>query len=293
MLYEFTIKLSYEEIERIVNRLNGIGISQFYYDAPIKTVKIQNGYAYEEEKEGLVELKIYEQIHNSKVDLEKFIHRLVSELSIMRENISLRKMDEINWNTSFTDVDLGNGWVISYPPFTNKYEDKSVLKFDPQGAFGTGIHGTTQDCLRFILSRDFRNKHILDIGTGSGILSIATAMKNAKTVTAIDIERVEDQFYYNFHLNDVKTTAKVWQHDMINGSFRLQDEYDFIMINIGVDETLQIIDRHELFGKSSEFLISGVVDWYEDELQRKFKSGGFSLGERLQTDEWVTLYFKK
>ncbi|PAF12738.1 hypothetical protein CHH61_24965, partial [Shouchella clausii] len=71
---------------------------------------------------------------------EAYYSLLETTLSISREDISYSSHEEAGWEQSyeFEDVDLGNGWVISYPNSQEQYHDKNVLKFDPLAAFGTG-----------------------------------------------------------------------------------------------------------------------------------------------------------
>lgn len=294
MLHEFVVSVPFCEIAQIEEQLYVDGIYNFYYELPINTVKFSNGYTYEKQEDAQVELKIYAEVKNRDDDIkEKYFSWIEKNLKVKREMIEYQIINETNSTPAFEDFDLGNGWIISYPEFNDDYKNQQVIKFDPQGAFGTGLHGTTQDCLRMLLKRDFHHKTILDIGTGSGILTVAAAMKRAREVIAIDIEPVEREIRHQLKLNDITTPVQVIQTDVIHSNDQINGEYDLIIINIGVDESLQIIEKHHLFNKSKAFLISGVVEWYEDHLLQKFLEERFSVVERMQTDEWVTLYFEK
>jgi ribosomal protein L11 methyltransferase len=196
------------------------------------------------------------------------------------------------WSQAFEDIELKNGWVIRYSGSNEEYKPETTLHLDPQGAFGTGVHGTTQDCLEVILECDFRGKRVLDLGTGSGILSIAALLKGAQEVIAVDLEPVEREILHHAHLNGVKQ-IQIVQADLIDGSYRIQDWFDWIFINIGGDEAKMIINRHELLEKSNHFLVSGLVEWHTEHVTSMFKNAGFSLRKRLQSDEWVTMYFNK
>lgn len=293
MLHQFTINVPYKEIDSIVEILYREDIVNFYYEAPIETVVFQNGYTYEENQEAIVELHIYGEVDETK-DVQEFHYQLIeNHLKIPREQICYEFIDENKWTADFQDIDLGNDWIIAYPDFQNEYHGKHILKFDPQAAFGTGLHGTTQDCLRIILEQNYSDKTVLDLGTGSGILTIGAALKNAKEVTAIDIEPVEREIIFNATLNKVISSINIIEEDILSGDFIIEGKFDWIFINIGADEALGIIKKHQLFDKSKNFIISGVVDWHEKEITQSFASQGFMIKNRLQTDEWVTFYFEK
>lgn len=286
-MYEFSIILPYTEVEEAVQRLYEAGIYNLYYEAPIEVKVTQNGYGFETDAERQVDLKVY-----GDEDPEQYLSMLTALLSIRREEIVYRMVETQEWSQAFEDIELKNGWVIRYAGSNKEYKQETTLHLDPQGAFGTGVHGTTQDCLEVILERDFTGKRVLDLGTGSGILSIAALLKGAQEVIAVDLEPVEREILHHAHLNGVKQ-IQIVQADLIDGSYRIQDWFDWIFINIGGDEAKIIIDRHELLEKSNHFLVSGLVEWHTEHVTSLFKNAGFSLQKRLQSDEWVTMYFNK
>lgn len=286
-MYEFSITLPYTQVEEAAQRLNEAGIYNLYYEAPIEVTVTQNGYGFETDTERQVDLKVY-----ADEDPEQYLSILPALLPIGQEEIAYRMMETQEWDQTFEDIELKNGWIIRYAGSDKEYKQETTMHLDPQGAFGTGIHGTTQDCLEVILERDFTEKKVLDLGTGSGILSIAALLKGAKDVTAVDLEPVEREILYQAHLNSVKPIGIV-QADLIDGSYRIQDWFDWIFINIGGDEAKTIIDRHKLLEKSNHFLVSGLVEWHTEHVTSLFENAGFSLQKRLQSDEWVTMYFSK
>lgn len=286
-MYEFSIALPYTQVEETAQRLYEVGIYNLYYEAPIEVTVTQNGYGFETNKERQVDLKVY-----ADEDPEQYLSMLPALLSIRREEIVYRMVEINKWGQTFEDIELKNGWVIRYAGSDKEYKQETTLHLDPQGAFGTGIHGTTQDCLEVILERDFKEKKVLDLGTGSGILSIAALLRGAKDVMAVDLEPVEREILHHAHLNGVKP-IQIVQADLIDGSYRIQDWFDWIFINIGGDEAKTIIDRHGLLEKSNHLLVSGLVEWHTEHVTSLFENAGFSLQKRLQSDEWVTMYFSK
>ncbi|KKI89930.1 hypothetical protein WQ54_22580 [Bacillus sp. SA1-12] len=295
MLHEFTLQVPFKRIDEYTETLNAAGIYNLYYESPIEIIKVQNGYGYEEKENENVELKIYAS--DVEVDHlpEAYFALLEETLSIPREDISYISREETDWEETyeFEDIDLGNGWVIMYPNSHAKYDDLHVLKFDPLAAFGTGLHETTQGCLRMILDRDLTGKSVLDLGTGSGMLTIAASLKGAEKVVAVDYEEVARELYHNAELNHLTNTIEVVQADLITGDYTIDNQYDLILINIGANETMSILERHDLLKNSNDFIISGLVEWHIDQLIAVFESGGFSIKEKAQTNEWVTIHFSK
>ncbi len=293
MLHEFSITMPYKTIEDTIECLNAHGIFHLYYEAPIDIIKTQNGYGYEERLEGTVSLKIYVYPEELKEQPIRFIEKISNILDVLPASIKHLIQEENQWNQSFElqDIDLGNGWVIAYPESQAMHQDKQILHFDPVAAFGTGLHETTQNCLQLILEKDFKGKRVLDLGTGSGILTIATALKQAAHIVAIDYEEVERELLHNASLNHITTPIDVIQADLLEGEYRIADVFDLIIINIGGDETVRIVERHSLLEQSNEFIISGMVEWHVDHVIELFKAGGFQVRNRLQKNEWVTLHF--
>lgn len=294
MLHEFTINVPFQTIEAVMEKLNTAGMYHLYYEEPIEIIKVQNGYGVEQKENANVDLKIYaseDEVDNLPTS---YFEKIEETLSISKEQIQYVAHEEENWESSyeFDDVDLGNDWVITYPHSTNTYEGKHILKFDPLAAFGTGLHETTQGCLKLLVTKDVAGKKILDLGTGSGMLSVAASIKGAKKVVAIDYEPVEREVLHNAKLNGLTNELEVIQADLIDGDFTIDEHYDLILINIGADETMSILTKHDLLKNSNEFIISGLVEWHLDSLIEQFEKGGFEIVEKLQLNEWVSIYFR-
>ena len=161
-----------------------------------------------------------------------------------------------------------------------------------QGAFGTGLHETTQDILKLILNDlNLKNKTVLDIGTGSGILSIAASISGAKSVVAVDIRDVEDEVMLNASLNNL-TNIEAVVGNILEDKTLIKENFDWIFINIGGEETkmfIEYIKNH--LNENGNLLVSGLVEWSFDEVKENVESYGFKLQSKHQTNEWVTAVF--
>ena len=172
------------------------------------------------------------------------------------------------------------------------YKKQTKINFISQGAFGTGLHETTQDILKLILNDlNLKNKTVLDIGTGSGILSIAASISGAKSVVAVDIRDVEDEVMLNASLNNL-TNIEAVVGNILEDKTLIKENFDWIFINIGGEETkmfMEYIKNH--LNENGDLLVSGLVEWSFDEVKENVESYGFKLQSKHQTNEWVTAVF--
>lgn len=291
MLHEYKIKVNYHDIEFIQAELLLVGIYNFYYEEPFEVEVNENGYGVKTVVENpIVDFFIYGDPNEVSNLPESYFRQITDAIQITKDDITYNLVKE-QWDTAFPTVELREGWKIVYPPFSGLTGEKNIL-FDPQGAFGTGIHGTTQHCLNTIVQRNFHSEKVLDLGTGSGILAIAAALKGAKHIDAIDIQPVQREIEHQCKLNHVNQIS-VYEADLQKELPVAKQQYDWVFINIGTDETIALCQLHQLLKHSSKFIISGIVEWSEGKVTQFFHEGGYSVIERLQHDEWVTFVFEK
>ena len=204
-------------LNKVDEKIEILQINEIYnafYESPLEITTDENGYGYIEKEDELTTLKV--AFDGEEEDLEGFkdkVSHLINEtpINVYEENY--------NYNDfSLPAINIDENWVLASPD--EEIEGKNKINFISQGAFGTGLHETTQDLLRVILSKDFSNKKVLDIGTGSGILSIATAIKGASEVVALDIRDVKDEVELNASLNGLNN-IKVFVGDALSNEENL------------------------------------------------------------------------
>ncbi|MEG1004500.1 MAG: 50S ribosomal protein L11 methyltransferase [Clostridium sp.] len=286
-MYILSYKVNYEEVDEIINELQINDIFNAFYENPLEITTDEFGYGYLEKENEPIILKI--AYAEAKEDLDSFKEKVSNIV-----NKELLNIEEINYeyeDFKMPAVILDNNWVLQDPSET-EFEDKNKINFISQGAFGTGLHETTKDLLNVILSKDFENKTVLDIGTGSGILSIATAIKGASKVVALDIRDVEDEVLLNASLNGLEN-IEVVVGDALSSDISIDTKFDWIYINIGGAETsmfMPFIKEH--LKEDGMLLVSGLVSWSFDSIKDMIVSNDFNMIEKYQTNEWCTAIFK-
>lgn len=285
-MFILTYEMPLKEVDSKIELLQINDIFNTFYESPLEITTDENGYGYIEKEDDIVNLKIaFDGEENELPNFTKKVTEIMNEkpLNVYEENYTYD-------NFSIPAIEINDEWILASPE-EEVEECKKKINFISQGAFGTGLHETTQDLLRVILEKDFTNKRVLDIGTGSGILSLATAIKNASEVVAVDIRDVKDEVELNASLNNI-STIKTLVGDALSGEITIEGDFDWIYINIGGEETemfMPLITKH--LKKDGELLVSGLVQWSFDKVKNMVESYGFKIIEKHQTNEWCTAIF--
>ncbi|MFI3115074.1 MAG: 50S ribosomal protein L11 methyltransferase [Clostridia bacterium] len=205
---------------------------------------------------------------------------------------------ENNWKQYFKPFEVGEKLVIkpSWEDYDNK-TNRIILEIDPSSSFGTGSHETTKLCLEILEDYVKKDDEILDMGTGSGILSVASMLFGAKKITALDIdensikiarENLEKNNLQNFTLHCGNVLEDNSLLEKITG------KYDVVVANIVADV---IIGMKEILYNSvadDGFLVtSGIISERYKEVQDKLEEQGFKLVKFFEKNDWVALVMKK
>ncbi|WP_415330150.1 50S ribosomal protein L11 methyltransferase [Clostridium perfringens] len=286
-MFIITYKMPKELVDEKIELLQINDIFNVYYESPLDITTDMFGYGYKEKENVIVDLKV--AFDGNLEDFEKFKSQVSSLLKETPASIDEVKNE---FEEFYIDpIHLNDQWVLCAP--TDNFENKKEIFFTPQGAFGTGLHETTQDILKFIVEEDFEGKSLLDLGTGSGILSIAAGVKGASKIVAVDIRDVEDEVLLNASLNELEN-IEVVVGNVLDEEYKLDEKFDWIFINIGGEETAMFMDFiEEHIEKTGKLLVSGLVEWSFDWVKEKVENKGFKLNKKFQTNEWCTAIFSK
>lgn len=287
-MFILTYNIKFTELDEQIEKLQINDIFNVFYESPLEITTEEYGYGYLEKIVDTIDIRIaYE---NSEEYLELFKEKVTSILGT--NCISIEQCNYDNYNYNFPTVHINDNWVLSSPDEVIHDKNTHKISFISQGAFGTGLHETTKDLLNIILTKiDLSNKSVLDIGTGSGILSVASAIIGASKVTALDIRDVKDEVLLNASLNGLYN-IEVLVGNALNDEIKINDTYDWIYINIGGEETELFMNFiRERLKNDGKILVSGLVEWSFDKVKSIVESYGFELETKYQSNEWITAVF--
>lgn len=284
-MFIISYKLPYEKLDSTIEKLAINDVYSVFYENPLEITTDDYGYGYIEREDEEIVLKVAFEEEDG---LEEFKEKLKNILEMDYISVEENNYDYTIYD--FPAIHLDDKYVIASPD--EEFEGKTKINFISQGAFGTGLHETTQDILKLILNDlNLKNKTVLDIGTGSGILSIASSISGAKSVVAVDIRDVEDEVMLNASLNNL-TNIEAVVGNILEDKTLIKENFDWIFINIGGEETkmfIEYIKNH--LNENGNLLVSGLVEWSFDEVKENVESYGFKLQSKHQTNEWVTAVF--
>lgn len=306
--YELTIDTTSEASELVADILtdlgsNGIGIydnrdllglsdSGVVWDYMEEHLIVDDGKA---QVKGYFPLDGYDQIKS----------QLKERLDFLKENcpfdygtlgISETLVNDDDWVNSWKQyykpihagrVTIVPEW-IDYAPDDGEY----VVKIDPGMAFGTGEHESTKMCLMFLQALGVEDKSVIDVGTGSGILALASARLGAKSVEAYDIDdNAVKAAKENSELNGLSDKIYVANANLLD---KTTGRFDIVLANITADVLITLSQSlGDYMKKDGVVIVSGIILKRENDVKDAFVKAGFEVAERMNMGEWVAFRLTK
>lgn len=195
-----------------------------------------------------------------------------------------------NWKEYFKPEKITDRIVIK--PSWEKYEKKDgeiVIEIDPGAAFGTGKHPTTTMCIKALEKYIVPGESdVLDVGCGSGILSIAAGLLGARDVLGIDIDPLAVTVSKeNVAFNKLESTIRIIEGDLTKG---VDYKADIVAANLMADLVVILakdVRRHMKPG--GLYVSSGILAEKKDEVAGKIREAGFEIVEIYEEEEWVCI----
>ena len=210
------------------------------------------------------------------------------------ETTTIKDSDwENSWKDYFDILNIGEKFVIvpTWREYENE-ENKYVINIDPGMAFGTGGHETTSLCIKNLEKYVKPHDDIIDVGCGSGILSIAASYLTDGEIKAVDLDKLAvDVSRENFALNNLENRIAVEEASLLTKETK---KYNIIVANILAHIIeLMLDDAYKLLEDGGYYITSGIIKDKKDELLEKMLERGFKLIEETSDNEWYSFVVTK
>lgn len=268
------------------------------YTQPFDT-ELLSGLLWEFNITGLLENDDHVSVFISDIDLAVEAKLNSSLMKLKNENFieSFRVEKEIledkNWNEEWEksrEVIRISDRIVIKPTFKNysAKENEIVLTIDPKMSFGTGEHQTTKLILRLLEKYVYKGIKVLDVGSGTGILAIASIKLGASKAVAVDSDEIcLDNCNENCSLNQVVDSVQILtgEIDAVN-----ENDFDLILANIQKNVLIEIAEKlKSRLNKNGFVILSGLLDSDFDAIRNKYYSIGFEIRRIEKEDEWIAL----
>ena len=241
-------------------------------------------------------------IDKSQWDKQKFF-RLKTELTSLLHTISanaaisMREIQEENWNDqwerSIQPIEIGKRLVIkpSWGEYTN-VSNRTVIQIDPKMSFGTGYHETTRLTLQLLEQFVLTSCTLLDVGTGTGILSIAAVKLGAASAVGIDIDSWSiENAQENIKANHVQDAVVISDKSMKELHNRM---FDIITANLTLNTNIELLeDFSRLLRNNGILLLSGLLINDEELMVNHLSKHNFHVEIKLSENDWIALACKR
>ena len=323
---KFRIKTKTEAEDIIISTLYDIGLEGAQIEDNVRLTALEKDQMFVDilpqmqEDDGIAYLSFFvEETEDGKLLMngevtqeEEILNEVKTELEGLRDfmdigegSIAVDETEDIdwinNWKQYFKQFYVDDILIIpSWEEVKEEDKDRMIIHIDPGTAFGTGMHETTQLCIRQLKKFVKEDTELLDVGTGSGILSIVALKLGAKHAVGTDLDpcavpAVEE----NKEVNEIPTQ----DFDMMIGNIiddkEVQDKvgyekYDIVVANILADVlvplTPVIVNQMK---KGGIYITSGIIDNKEETVVEAVKAAGLEVLEVTYQGEWVSVTARK
>ena len=318
---ELTIKTAPAAIDLVCDRLTVLGFDSFIIDDQEQFHEFleQNRQYWdyvdedlEKQMQGLSQIRLYLEQNAS---VPETVESLKSQLAALRAQYPTVDFGSLDVQlANVKDEDWENNWKRYYQPLPigerllvvpewlhpENPENRVEVLLDPGMIFGTGAHASTQMCMRELERAIQGGERVLDLGCGSGILSITAVLLGAAHATGVDIDpKAVDVAYENAALNGIgKDRGRFLAGNVLADQSLVnelaQEKADLVLANIVADVIIPlapVVPR--LLKEDGVFLCSGIIDTRGDEVAAALEAAGLHVIRRREKTGWIALEAKQ
>ncbi len=311
------IKTITEAEDIIISTLYDIGLEGAQIEDKIPLTPLEKEQMFvdimpqEESDDGIAYLNFFVEEASQK-EIEELVKEVEEQLEELRQfmdigegSITLSETEDLdwinNWKKYFHQFYIDDILVVpSWEEVKEEDRDKTILHIDPGTAFGTGMHETTQLCIRQLRKYITPETKLLDVGTGSGILAILSLMFGAKKAVGTDLDPCAlEAVKENSLVNGIDPKDFTMMIGNIITEKEVQDQvgyecYDIVVANILADVlvplTPVIVNQMK---KGGVYITSGIIDDKEEAVVEAVKAAGLKVLEVTYQGEWVSVTARK
>lgn len=223
---------------------------------------------------------------------------LLYDIDIGLNKITLSEVNEEQWATAwkkyYKPVKISERVTITptwedYQPVST---DELIIELDPGMAFGTGTHPTTVLSIQALERYIEKGQIVMDVGCGSGVLSVASILLGADKVLAYDLDEVAvESTRLNVKVNKVAQQVVVKQNNLLE---HVKEEADIIVANILAEIILRFEqDAYKLLKPGGYFITSGIIQNKKENVKEGLLNAGFEILEVNQMEDWISIIAQK
>ena len=254
----------------------------------------------QQQLQGLSRIKLYlEDTDTAGLDR---LQALTASLSLPMTVEAMAETDwEESWKENYTAVEVGDRLVVlPYWLEGEDHGDRLSVILDPGLTFGTGAHPSTQMVMRAMETHVKSGSHCLDLGSGSGILSIAALRLGAKSAIGVDIDpKAEDIARENAAYNHFASPEFTALTGNVTTDRKLMDKlagnrYDVVLVNIVADVIIGLAPVLPSFlSEDSVLICSGILDTRLDDVLAALHQAGLDVTQTFRQEDWRCLCAKR
>ena len=223
------------------------------------------------------------------------IVKAIDELDCVKSDVKVfeKKSEDwsIKWRAFYKPRKIGN--LIIKPEWEeyNASDNEVVFTIEPGQAFGTGEHESTSMCLELAQKIELKDKTVLDIGCGSGILGISAVLLGAKSAVLTDLDsKAVEIAKNNVEKNGVGEKIKVLCEDLSTSN----EKYDVVFANLTADLLIRLSKQASINVKNGGYMfVSGIIKEREREVIDAFSTVGFKVKDTKSINSWTAYILRK